>query len=247
MEDNIRKLYDEFKKINARGWIEEKRKGKGAAGYTIEQLLKKNEDNFPIPDFEDIEIKTMNKNTKTNLHLFCLTPDGDYLFPIKRIIDELGCPSKGNHDEKCFYRSFNATSYTSIIYGRKGKIIVDYDNKKLILSVYNNKLENINIGISWSFDYIKERLELKLKNLAVIRVSSCIICGKGYFHYDSINFYKLSNFDTFIKLIDDGIIEVTFKIGVHKSGSKIGQVYDHGTDFSIRLQDIEKLYKKVDI
>ena len=86
MQKSIKKLHNEFKRIKEMGWIEEKRTYKGAAGYTFETLLEKEEDNFPVPDFDDIEIKTINKNTKTNVHLFNLIPDGDYLFPIKRIL-----------------------------------------------------------------------------------------------------------------------------------------------------------------
>lgn len=246
MQNNIENLKKEFKRIKNMGWVEEKRKSKGASGYTFETLLKKEEDDLPIPDYDGIEIKTINKNTKTNLHLFNLTPDGDYLFPIKRLLEELGMRGKDNDGGIFFYRSFNAINDTKIIYGRKGKLIVNYVEKKIELSVVNNQLENINIGVSWSFDYIKERLNLKLTNLAIINVSSCIIVGKGYYHYDSINFYKLRDFDTFIKLIEKGIIEITFKIGVHKSGKKKGKTYDHGTDFSINVKDIELLYEKID-
>ena len=60
-----------------------------------------------------------------------------------------------------------------------------------------------------------------------------------------MDIYKLKNFDTFINLIDLGVIEITFKIGVHKSGSKLGKVYDHGTDFSIKASNIELLYDKI--
>ena len=245
MQESILGLQKEFERINNLGWIKEKRRGKGAAGYTFEELLKKEEDNFPIPDYNDIEIKTMNQNTKTNLHLFNLTPDGDYLFPIMRMLDELGCPDKLDKKLKTFYRSFNARDYTPIIYGRKGKLIVDYDNKKVKLIVINNKQEDINIGISWSFDYLYERLQLKLNYLALIRVSSCFMFNEGYYRYDTIAFYKLKSFDIFLQLINKGIIEITFKIGVHKDAIKYGKVYDHGTDFSINVNDIEKLYDKL--
>ena len=247
MKENIRELKEKFERIKNMGWIEERRKCKGAAGYTLETLLLKGEDNFPVPDFKDIEIKTINKNTKMNLHLFNLTPDGDYLFPIKRILDEFGCPTKEDKNIKRFYRSFSGVSYTNFIYGRKGKINVNYEKQKIELNVINNKKEKYDIGISWSFDYVKERLKLKLMYLAIVRVSSCIICGKGYYHYDSIDFYKLRDFETFVNLIDDGIIEITFKIGVHKDGPKKGKVYDHGTDFSININNIGKLYEKIDV
>ena len=245
MDDTINSLKAEFDRIKNLGWIKEKRKSTGSCGYTFESLLRKEEDNFPLPDYNNIEIKVMNDNTKTNLHLFNLIPDGDYLFPIKRILDELGCPGKVNRSEKRFYRTFNAKEYTKMVFGRKGIIGVNYDEAKVELIVFDNKGENINIGISWSFDYIKERLELKMQYLAFIRVSSCIICGEGYYHYHDIFFYHLKSFETFIDLIAKGIIDITFKIGIHTSGNKIGKVYDHGTDFSITISDLEQLYDEI--
>lgn len=208
MQKEIEKLKEEFERIKNIGWIEEKRHGFTAIGYTFESMLGKDEDDFPLYDYHNIEIKTMNNNTKTNLHLLCVTPDGGFLFPIKRIIEELGCPCKDDKTKKVFYRSFNSIDYTNIIYGRRGKINVNYQESKVELLVYNNKMENTNIGISWSFDILKERLKLKLLYLAVIRASSCIISGKGYYYYDKINFYKMKDFETFLRLIENGIIEI---------------------------------------
>ena len=39
--------------------------------------------------------------------------------------------------------------------------------------------------------------------------------------------------DCFVKHILNGDIVITFKIGVFKSGQRIGQIHDRGTDFSI--------------
>ena len=247
MIDELKSLQEKFEMIKEMGWIKEKRKGLGSCGYTFETLLKKEEDNFPVPDYHNIEIKTMNDNTKTNLHLFNLTPDGDYLFPIERLLNEIGCPDKENRNYKVVYKSFNARENTKLVFGRKGIINVNYESKKVELKVLDHNNDNINIGISWSFKYLKERLFLKLEYLAFVRVSSCIICGEGYYHYHKLSFYKIKSFNVFLNLIEKGIIEITFKIGTHKSGTKIGKVYDHGTDFSIKPSDLELLFDKITI
>ena len=247
MQEEIKSLNKQFERIRDIGWIKERTKGLGSCGYTFERLLDKSEDDFPVPDYNNIEIKVMNDNTKTNLHLFNLTPDGDYLFPIKRLLYEIGCPEKDDRTKKRLYVTLNATNYKKLVFGRKAKIVVNYEKEKIELIILNNKDEDINIGVSWSFDYLKERLELKLKYLAFIRVASTIICGEGYYHYHKINFYKLRDFNTFIDLIDKGIIEITFKVGTHNKGAKIGKVYDHGTDFSIRVADIERLFEEIKI
>ena len=245
MIEEIKRLEEDFNRIKNLGWIKEKRHGLSSMGCTFEDLLNKETDDLPVPDYENIEIKVMNDNTKTNLHLFHLVPDGDFLFPIERILYAIGCPGREDRSERRLFRTFKADEYTKLVFGQRGIIKVNYDESKVELIVINHKNENINIGISWSFDYLKERLLLKLKYLAFVRVSSCIICGEGYYHYHDIYFYKLKSFETFIDLIDKGIIEITFKIGTHRSGNRIGKAYDHGTDFSIKVANLEQLFDRI--
>ena len=240
--NDFQKKFEEIKKM---GWVKELRTSRGSCGSTFEVLLKKEEDDLPVPDYDNIEIKVMNDNTKTNLHLFNLIPDGDYLFPIKRILYELGCPSSKDRSKRVLYQTFNAVNYNKLVFGNKAKINVNYKERKVELIAFNHRQENKNIGISWSFDYLKERLMLKLQYLAFVRASSCIVFSVGYYYYHKVNYYKLKDFDTFIDLIDKGIIEITFKIGIHESGRRIGEVYDHGTDFSIRVSDLELLYDEI--
>ena len=245
MNTDMIKLLHEFKRIKEMGWVMEKSKGFKSVGYTFEKLLGKKEDDFPLPDFGNIEIKTMNTHSTKNIHLFNLTPDGDFLYPIKRILNSLGCKCKENNNIKKLYCSFNGKDFTKLIYGRKGILNINWEKEKIDLLIYDYKNQNISIGISWSFDLLKERINMKLKNLAFIRASSRIIDGNGYYYYNSIKFYRMKNFDTFLLLIKNGVISITFKIGYYKTGRRMGEIYDHGTDFSINANDITALYDEI--
>ena len=64
MTEEINYLCNEFNRIKNIGWIKERCKGKCSCGYTFEQMLCKKEDNFPVPDFHNIEIKVMNMNVE---------------------------------------------------------------------------------------------------------------------------------------------------------------------------------------
>ncbi len=247
MQEKINELQKEFLRIKKMGWIKEKKKGSCSIGYTFEELLKKSEDNFPLPDFYNVEIKTMNTHSKMNLHLFNLTPDGECFFPIKKIIDELGCPDKDYPNCKKFYCSFKGNEYTKIIYGRYGRLNVNRNSKKIELLICDNKNENINIGISWSFNWLLERLNMKMTYLALVKASSRIIDGEGFYYYHTIRYYKLKDFDNFLSLIEKGIITVTFKIGFYKEDRRMGEIYDHGTDYSINVNNIDLLYDEIKI
>ena len=247
MSCDIKLLYEKFLEIKRMGWIESKRKGSTGVGYTFEELLNKPEENFPIPDFNGIEIKTCRKYTRRDIHLFTCTPDGDYLFPIKRIVKILGYPDKVLKDSKIFNLSFSGDKYTDIGIFKKGKIIVNRKEKKLDFFVIKNDGRIVNIYTSWSFEMLEEKLNLKLKYLARIIADSKRINDIEYFNYRKIKFYKLKDFDTFISLIENGYIQVCFNIGIFRDGNRKGKIHDRGVGFSINEKDINLLYDEINI
>ena len=247
MKTEFMELYEKFKKIKEKGWIKERRRGYTGIGYTFESMIGKDEDDFPFPDYHGIEIKTMNSHAKWNLHLFTLIPDGDYLFPIKRILDQLGCPSKDDKSKKTFYKCIDGQNFSDILFGRKAKLFVNRNDKKIELLVVNHHGEKIDIGVSWSFEWLEERINLKLRYLSLVRASSRMINGEGYFYYYKINFYQYKGFETFLSLAEHGIISVTFNIGYYKSGRRVGQIHDGGTFFSIDVNNILLLFDEVKI
>lgn len=245
MDNSIEKLYDNFLQIKNMGWIKSQRSGSTGIGYTFEQLINKDEDSLFIPDYENIEIKTIRKNSLSKIHLFNATPDGDYLFPIKRVLDILGYPDKTDKNYKVLNMDFSASSLTKIGYYKRAKLVVNKVKQKLELYAVDNNNKSLYVNVSWSFDLLKERLNTKLRYLAIITANSKFINGDEYFCYENINFYCLNDFNSFVSLIDNGNIIVTFKIGVFKSGRRVGQIHDRGTCFSINKKDIDKLYSKV--
>ena len=158
MTEDIKNLYKKFCFIKDMGFIKSKRKGSTGVGYTFEELINKPEESFPIPDFNSIEIKTCRYQSRQAIHLFTATPDGDFLFPIKRIIDILGYPDKDIKTSKVFNFSFNGKSYSNIGYHKRGKIVVNWKDEKIdfiALDLVNN---NLNVDVSWSFDLLQEKL-----------------------------------------------------------------------------------------
>lgn len=244
MNNSFNLLYNKYKSIKNYGWIKSKRLGTGGIGYTFEYLIGKPEENFPIPDFEGIEIKTSRHNSWGKIHLFHATPDGEYLFPIKDILNMLGYPDKDFPEYKVFNFSLNAKEYKNIGYSKKAKIVVDKDKEKIYLIAKKKSNQNLNLSISWSFELLKQRLSLKLKYLAIVKAKSKKENNCEYFKYDRISFYKLRSFENFIELLERGKIDVTFMIGIHKSGKRFGQTHDRGTAFTIKEKDIDLLYDK---
>lgn len=202
---------------------------------------------MPIADYEGIEIKAMRILSKKTIHLFNAEPDGDFLFPHERILKELGYPSKKNPKYKVFLSAAYGNDFSNIGYSKKVKLYVNYKDKKIDLIATDKFYNHIVINVSWSFNTIKEKLEQKINKLVIIKAQHKFVNEKEFFYYKRIDFYKFKDFNSFLKLIEDGTIKVCFKLDIYPTGIKEGKINNHGTDFSIKEENIEKLFDKVDI
>lgn len=240
-------LFKKFAKIREQGWIKSNRKGSTGVGYTLEKLLGIEENSLPIADYEGIEIKAMRIFSRKRIHLFNAAPDGDFLFPYERVLENIGYPSKKNPKYKVFLSAANGKNYTNIGYSKKVKLYVNREKQKIDFLVADKFYKNIKIDVSWSFDLLKSKIEQKIKELAIVKAEHKFINETEYFFYRRIEFYKIKDFNTFLKLIEDGTIKISFKINAHTTGINEGKIDNHGTDFSIKEEDIEKLFTKINI
>ncbi len=246
MEDNIKKLKTEFYKIQCKNWIENKEKGTSAAGKILENLLLKEDDNLIIADYYGIELKTKLNYSEPHIGLFSMAPDNRPL-AIKEILGKYGWPSKKDRKYKVFFGRFNGGDFNKVGLFNDFKLEVDRDLEVIHLVIRNHLTNNINKNISWSFEQLENRLNMKLKYLALIPVSKKIYSDKTYFKYHNLKLYKLKSFDKFLELIEDGTISVNMKISFYTSKEKYGKIQDKGTTFEIEEKDLEKLFTRIDI
>lgn len=247
MNEDITILNNKFKNIKALGWVEGISNGTGNAGRTLEFLLSKELENFEIPDFNGIEIKTKNVFSNAYINLFNATPDEKYLFEIKRLTSKYGYPDKVYKTANLLQVSLFCNKISDAGYRYKFKGTINKLEHKIFLNVFNRYSKIIDTETYWSFQLLKEKLERKLKYLALIDVLVNYHNNKQYFLYNNIYFYELKDFDNFLNLLENGKIRITFKVGVFKSGVKSGQMHDHGTGFGIKEKDLELLYNKINI
>lgn len=240
----MKKTFKQIKqKIITNEWIESKSKGNSAVGITLESLLNKETENFEIPDYKGIELKAKCSKRESYITLFSATPDS-YLFQIKRLQQKYGYPDSDLPQ----FNIFNLS-----IYGNKKikannhyfKLYVDRKNKNIVLRIYNKQKELIDEETKWSFDILKEKLERKLNYLALVHADRKFEHNIVYFKYKDITLYKLNSFDNFLWMIENGMIKVTFRIGVYKNNYRYGNIYDHGTAFSINERDITRLFDEI--
>ena len=244
MNSDILALKEKLDKIKNLGWIECKNKNKSVTGKTLENLLEINPDNFEIPDYNTIEIKSKVSKRENYIDLFCATPDS-YVLETKRLYDKYGYLDSNN------YKILNFVLYweflKSINNEYSAKLRIDYKNKKVIMEIYNKDNELIDNLSSWSFELLEEKLCRKLNYVCLVEGNKKFSHNVLYVRYDKYKFYKLKKFSNFIRLLKRGQIRISFTLGVYKSGSKSGKMHDHGTQFSIRKENVKLLFDEIEL
>lgn len=244
MNSDILALKEKLDKIKNLGWIECKNKNKSVTGKTLENLLEINPDNFEIPDYNTIEIKTKVSKRENYIDLFCATPDS-YVLETKRLYDKYGYLDSNN------YKILNFVLYGEFLKPinneYSAKLRIDYKNKKVIMEIYNKDNELIDNLSSWSFELLEEKLCRKLNYVCLVEGDKKFSHNVLYVRYDKYKFYKLKKFSNFIRLLKRGQIRISFTLGVYKSGSKSGKMHDHGTQFSIRKENVKLLFDEIEL
>ncbi len=244
MIDNILKLEKEFERIKNKGYVMATRGGSTGIGKTFEDLIGKKEDQESNPDYLGIEIKTKRSYSKAYTTLFNMILEGRDEVS-KYLKDNYGYPDMILKNKKVLQVSVWANEPNLIANKYLFKLKVDKVKRKIYLVIYDKNLEVLESQLFWDMDKLKQRLENKLTYLAFVKAWPNKINGVNYYKYYKLEIYRLTNFDNFINLLDKGIIRVTFKIGVFRRGSRIGEVHDRGTSFEIKEEDLDKLFIKL--
>lgn len=245
MEQNIKLLKERFEEIKKKGWIKGDKHNIGSVGLLFEEMIGKENENFELPDFCGIEIKVKSKSPMKNMSLFCCAPDS-YLMEVYRLWKTYGYPDKEYKNFNIFYAVCSSKKKTKLPNGYKVMLYVNYKLRIVELIIYDKDSNLIDDKASWSFDLLKEKLYRKLSYLAFVDANSKNEHEKKYHKYNDISFYKLKNFETFIKLLAKGKIQIVFQVGIKKSGTHFGEKYDHGTAFVISKYDLHYLFKKIE-
>lgn len=244
MNNDILALKEKLDKIKNLGWIECENKNKSVTGKTLENLLEINPDNFEIPDYNTVEIKSKVSKRENYINLFCATPDS-YVLETKRLYDKYGYLDSNN------YKILNFVLYGEFLKPinneYSARLRIDYKNKKVIMEVYNKDNELIDNLSSWSFELLEEKLSRKLNYVCFVEGDKKFSHNTLYVRYDKYKFYKLKKFSDFIQLLKRGQIRISFTLGVYKSGIKSGKMHDHGTQFSIRKENLKLLFDEIEL
>lgn len=249
-------LIEKFKEIEKRGWIENYRKGNdGAVGNILEDLLGIPENNLPIPNAAEWELKSQKSNTSSLTTLCHVEPSPRALSLVPNmLIPKYGWAHKDagvkySKDEKSFRSTTNAVTFTDRgfrlnVNRVEQRIEFVFDSSKCS-NRHNDWLKSVEerAGLGpfevtpyWGFNDLYTKAGTKLLNCFYVLADVKREGGKEYFHYNQVLMLKRVNMDRFIEAIESGRLYVDFD-------ARTG--HNHGTKFRIAFKDIPMLYEEV--
>ena len=244
-------LIEKLKEIRKREWIANRRPGNvGGIGNTLEDLLGIKENNLPIPNAAEWELKCQRIGTSSLTTLFHMEPSPRAV----RFVPQILLPLYGwKHQSIPNEMSFRQTIHGLSASDRGFKVIVDRKNRKVLISFTSSSvdkrhskwLESVEkrVGLGelnpqpyWGFDDLFHKAGTKLLNCFYIRAEVKRDDNTEYFWYKEIMILQKFGLENFLKALEHGFVLVDFDA---RSG------HNHGTKFRLRQDKLPYLYEDV--
>ena len=248
-------LISELKEIAERGWIQNTRQGnQGGVGNTLEDLLGIVENNLPIPNAAEWELKTKRAGSSSLTTLFHMEPSPRAMRFVPKVLLPLygwshqKAGSQYPEDEMSFRQTIHGQSRSS----RGFKVVIDRDERKVLISFNAKKVEDAHkrwlesveerVGLHeldpqpyWGFDDLRYKAGTKLLNTFYLEARTKKDQKIEYYHYNRIMMLEKFGFEKFLEELERGNVLVDFD-------ARTG--HNHGTKFRIRQGKIPALYEK---
>lgn len=248
-------LIDKLKDIVDKGWVPNARHGnQGGIGNTLEDLLGITENNLPIPNAAEWELKTQRLKTSSLTTLFHLEPSPRAIGFVSQVL----LPRYGwRHKEANALYPDSEMSFRQTINGLlptdRGFVIkLDRNEKKVLVSFDAARVDQrhslwlaavrMRVGLGelspqpyWGFDDLRHKAGTKLLNSFYVQAEVKVENNIEYYKYSKIMMLQKFNFEGFIKAIENGTILVDFD-------ARTG--HNHGTKFRLRQTFLPMLYEQ---
>lgn len=251
-------LIIELKKIANSGWFPNARVGNhGGIGNTLEDLLGIEENNLPIPNASEWELKSQRINTSSLTTLFHIEPSPRAI----KFVPQVLLPKYGwQHQEAGNKYQINEMSFRQTIHGlspsdRGFMVKIDRNSQRVLISFdfskvdikHSDWLKSVKERISldelepqpyWGFDDLANKAGTKLLNCFYVQAEVKKEKGKEFYRYSKIMMLQKFDFNAFLDQIEKGNILVDFD-------ARTG--HNHGTKFRMRQNCLPFLYAKSEV
>lgn len=250
-------LIEELKGLAHRGYVKNRRSGNhGGIGNTLEDFLGIEENNLPIPNAAEWELKSQRLNTSSLTTLIHIEPSPRALRFVPKILLPLyGWP----HQEAGAKYLASEMSFRQTIHGNshsdRGFIVkIDREARKVLISFDASKVDprhsawlagvERKVGLSeldpqpyWGFDDLEHKAGTKLTNCFYVQAAVQTIDGEEHYWYKKAQMLSRFRIDGLLQALLQGNLLVDFDA---RSG------HNHGTKFRLRQNILPLLYEEVE-
>ncbi|MBC6400920.1 MAG: MvaI/BcnI restriction endonuclease family protein [Ekhidna sp.] len=253
-------LIERLKEIANSGWIENGRHGNnGGIGNTLEDLLGIEENNLPIPNAAEWELKTQRLATSALTTLFHIEPSPRAM----KFVPSILLPKYGWRHQKAGDKypetemSFRMTIHGNGRSERGFGVQIDEKDRKVLISFDSSQvgdrhspwlseveskvgLKEIDPQPYWGFDDLAHKAGTRLLNAFYIQaaVKKDKETKKEFYHYSKVLMLQKFSFQGFLDQLKAGNILIDFD-------ARTG--HNHGTKFRLRQNFLPELYEKVTV
>ncbi len=248
-------LIEKLKQITEIGWIPNARKGnQGGIGNTLEDMLGIKENNLPIPNASEWELKTQRLNSSSLTTLFHSEPSPRAVGFVPQIL----LPKYGwahQEDGKKYPKgemSFRQTIHGQSRSDRGFMVAIDHKERKILISFkaksvdarHKDWLNSVRkrVGLAelnpqpyWGFDDLEHKAGTKLLNTFYVQAEVKIERKKEFYKYTKVMMLQKFSFEGFLRALEEAKILVDFD-------ARTG--HNHGTKFRMRQDCLPMLYEK---
>lgn len=254
-------LIEAILEVSARGWHRSVKstynvRNDGAVGNTLEKLLGLEENNLPIPNLREWELKGQRLHTQSLVTLKHIEPSPR----ASKIVTTLLLPQYGwKHreagrkypvTEKSFRSTTSATGYTN----RGFRLVLEQDKLRFVFDASHadkdpeitDWLQSVEqrVGLApldpepyWGLEDLKYAIGEKVKNCFYAVADTRLEQGQEFFKYVKLLVLSGFSFEKFLGCIENGAVLVDFD-------ARTG--HNHGTKFRIRQNHWQELYTHVE-
>ena len=239
------------------GWVRSARPGNaGAVGNTLEDLLGIEENNLPLPNAAEWELKAQRADTNSLTTLFHMEPSPRAMKMVSRVLlPNYGWPHakagvRYPDDEMSFRQTISGVSrsdrgFTVLVNRRRKKIEVSFD-ASFVSNRHAEWLESVKTraGLGelnpmpyWGFNDLFHKAGTKLHNTFFILAERKREDRVEYFRYSRFLILQGLRIDRFTDAIAKGDILIDFDARTR---------HNHGTKFRLRQNRLPDLYDSVE-
>lgn len=248
-------LITELRAIAERGWVPSARgKNDGAVGNTLEDLLGLTENNLPLPNAAEWELKAQRDSTSSLITLCHVEPSPRaYRFVPQVLLPKFGWAHtqaglKYPKSERSFRMTINAANPSD-----RGFVVeIQRDERRLAIawdaalvdtrhSAWAVEVDEKTSGEGlspqpyWGFDDLEHKMGSKLHNCFFVNARARKVDGKEQFWFHEAWMLRLFSFGLYLDALNEGRAYIDFD-------ARTG--HNHGTKFRIRRSELVNLYEE---